>query len=469
MLAACLAACLAALLAAAPPASKADSLAAGKQWEELYLAFAAVAPDGYGEADKKRVARALAQGCTALLAEDAVMAYSLGEKSVAFEASAEGLLCAGLGAQKADQRGAAEELLQRGVKSYPKDARLKLELGRFLLEDGDPRARAALEDVPKKAKEYKEAQALLAKAKELASQDSAARSEAKAQERELVKRQGGEGAVSPVEPTPIAESRPGGAAPPITGTSNTYESSVDGEGRRVRANAHFRFRYFNGQRDFGQRADYEGTVQAALEEARVSSDRILGRSRESALDIILYSREEFAMHHGAQMAMAVAGFYSENAIRMNDSAELTPTQRAVLVHEYVHAVVDEVAGFRPHGQVPVWMNEGLAELTKWRYEGRDAATPDLRQAMQQLALQDRLPPLKQMSQGPLIGMRNPAVAYAVAASAVKLLVDRGGFRELLELIKELGAGANFDKAFESHYGRDLDAVQDELTQDLKHK
>lgn len=460
-----LAASLAALLAAAPPASKADSLAAGKQWEELYLAFAATAPDGYAAADKRRVARALAAGCAALLPEDAVMAYSLGEKSVAFEASAEGLLCAGLGAKKSDQRGAAEELLQRGVKGYPKDAKLKLELGRFLLEDGDPKARAALEDVPKKAREYKEAQALLAQAKALASRDSAARGEAKAQERELVRRQGGE---PPVEPAPGPEARPGGAAPPVTGTGNTYESSVDGEGRRVRANSHFRFRYFNGQRDFGQRADYEGTVQAALEEARVSSGRILGRSRESALDIILYSHDEFAMHHGAQLAMAVAGFYSENAIRMNDSAELTPTQRAVLVHEYVHAVVDEVAGFRTRG-VPVWLNEGLAELTKWRYEGRDQATADLRQAMQQLALQARLPPLKQMSRGPLIGMSDPAIAYAVAATAVKLLVDRGGFRDLLELIAEVGGGADFDKAFESHYGRDLDAIQDELTRDLKHK
>src|SRR6185436_2190694 len=114
----------------------------------------------------------------------------------------------------------------------------------------------------------------------------------------------------------------GHAPAQLAGGSSSYESGVDEEGRRTRGNQYFRFRYFNGQRDFGQRADYEGRVQSALEEARQASNRLLGQARQSPTDVILYSKAEFVMHHGAQAARAIAGFYSENAIRMNDSAEI---------------------------------------------------------------------------------------------------------------------------------------------------
>ena len=52
----------------------------------------------------------------------------------------------------------------------------------------------------------------------------------------------------------------------------------------------------------------------------------------SPTDVILYSKSEFIMHHGAQAARSVAGFYSDNAIRMNDSAEINPHNQTVLVH-----------------------------------------------------------------------------------------------------------------------------------------
>ena len=66
------------LLAAAPPAQKAKELAAHKEWEELYLAFAAADPAAYPEPQRPQVAGPLLKGCEALLADDAVMAYSLG-------------------------------------------------------------------------------------------------------------------------------------------------------------------------------------------------------------------------------------------------------------------------------------------------------------------------------------------------------------------------------------------------------
>ena len=454
-----------AVLAAAPapaaPAAKAVQLAAAKQWEELYLAFATAQASAYPAADKPKLAKALAQGCEALVMEDPVMAFSLGEKSGEFASSADGLYCTGLSGMKADQRGAAEEAFRAGVSGYPKDFRFSLELARLFAAEGDvPGARVAVMRIPKKAPEFAAAQTLL---RSLAPHEEAGSAEgpratASNADAEEPRQQG---------PKKVRDQFGGTGAPSSTG-SRSYESGVDEEGRRVRANQYFRFRYFNGQKDFGQRAEYEGSVQGALDTARQASERILGVARTTPTDVIMYSKAEFELHHGPQFAQSIAGFYANSAIRMNDTAEINPRNQSVLVHEYVHAVVDELSNWHPHPNVPIWLNEGLAEYTLWQYEGRDVPEGRLQTALKQQALQGRLPPLESMSQGALVNTANPWMAYAMAASAVKILVAKRGMRDVIELIRECGAGMPFAKAYSSRYGGTVEDFDAEVTNELKH-
>lgn len=451
-----LSAALAMWLAAAPSAAQAVSLAKAKQWDELYLAFAAASPDAAAKGDRPKIAQALLQGCLALQADDAVIAYSLGEKSVAFQPTAEGLVCLGLTARHSDQRGAAEEAFKRGLTDFPKDGRFGLELGRLYDEDGQPgEAAAALAKVPPKAKESAEAKKLLAR---IASR-SGAEVPGRAVGAELRPVAGGDDEVRevPGSRVAVAEARP---------TSRSYESSVDADGRRVRQNQYFRFSYFNLKRDFGQRAEYEGKVQGALEDARVAVERLLGVAREKPTDVILYSREEFRLHHGPQAAQAVAGFYAEDAIRMNDSAEINPHNRAVLVHEYVHAVMDELLSFNSRA-IPTWLHEGLAEYIEWRSEGNDRPPKAWATQLQQLALQDQLPSLAQLTRGPLIATSNPGLAYNLSAVAVRLLVERRNMRELTELLRDCGRGASFEQQLERRFGTTLERLDEELTSSLK--
>lgn len=436
-------------LTASPTAAQAAAWAQGKQWEELYLGFAAAAPEGSAKGERAKIAQALLAGCLALQGEDAVMAFSLGEKSVAFAPSADALFCTALTAKRSEQRGAAEEALKQGTSSYPKDGRFALELGRLYLEDGQPgEAASTLARVPPRAKESGEAKRLIAQI----ARDSGS-SVGGPKVRPEVEPSG-----APLEGSATAELG--------RGTSRSYESGVDGDGRRVRQNQYFRFYYFNSRRDFGQRAEYEGRVQGALEDARVAAQRLLGVAREKPVDVILYSREEFRLHHGAQAAQAVAGFYSEDAIRMNDSAEINQQNRATLVHEYVHAVMDELGNFNQHS-LPVWVHEGLAEYIEWRSEGADGPPRAYATALQQLALQDQLPRLEEMTQGPLIATRNPGLSYAVSAVGMRLLVERRGMGEVVELIRECGKGVPFEQALERRFGTTLSHLDEELTSSLK--
>ena len=250
--------------------------------------------------------------------------------------------------------------------------------------------------------------------------------------------------------------------------SLTYESGMGADGMRTRSNGRFVIKYFNNQRDFGQRADYEGRIVSALDEAHGFTHRVLGEARTAPVDVVLYTREEFRTHHGERAARAIAGLYSDNAIRINDAAELTRQTKATLVHEYVHAAVDEFCGSRHHN-LPTWLNEGLAEFVEWRYLGGDGPPAALAAEMRGAIKDGQLPSLTQMAQGSLIGMGDPQMAYATSAVAVRELVRQGGTGKLLTLIRAVGGGTSFEEALQTHYGKTVSKLEDEVKSALSRR
>ncbi len=434
------------LLSAAPSAAEATKLAAAKKWEDLYLGFAAAAPDGTPKGDRSKVAQALLKGCTALQGEDPVMAFSLGEKSVAFNQTAEALLCTALTAARSEQRSAAEDNLRQGYSAFPKDGRFSLELGRFYLEDGQLEEGVKyLKQVPPKSKEGLEAKKLLATSAPAPGKDS-----------------GGKGstAVANVDPT-APRARPS----TITTTGSlSYETSTNADGYRVRQNRYFSIRFFNQKRDFGEVAEYEGKVQAALEEARTTVERLLGVARERPCDVVMYSAQEFRAHYGAGMGQAVAGFYSDDAIRMNDSVDITPRVRSVLVHEYVHAVMDELLGF-DRRDTTVWIHEGTAEWIEWQYEGGNGPPHHYKGRLKAEAKAGTLPSLRKLNTT-LVNMNNPGLMYALSAMAVKELESKGGMHTLLRLLKSCSQGMPFDDALQQHYGMTVEQLDARLRDTL---
>ncbi len=439
------------LLTAAPPspAQKAKSLAASRSWEELYLAFSAGDAEDVPASQRSAVSAALHKGCEALKGEDPVMAYSLGERAAVYEASADALRCLALAARKTDQRAAAEAALRKGLERHPKDGAFGLELGRLLMEEQDAAgAVAVLEKVPPRSKEAAEAKRLLQQARARASEEGAARREAERLEQRM-------NSAPTRRPAAMAETQPAVAGQGRGSTrsaSLNYESSVGPDGMRTRSNSRFIIRYFNNQRDFGQRAEYEGRVVAALDEAYDFTRSMLGEVRQAPVDVVLYTLAEFQTHFGATRARAVAGLYSDNAIRLNDAAELTQQTRATLVHEYVHAALDDFCdGYG--NNLPIWLNEGLAEYVEWRYLGSENPERSVRSFMAQAAKANSLPKLAELEGQSLIMQRNPAIAYATSAVAVRELVKRGGMGRFLTLVREVGRGRPIDEALTEHYGR----------------
>lgn len=447
----------------APPAQSANVLAQKQQWDELYLAFAAVKPDAYSKPERAKIAAALTRGCLALEKEDAALASSLGDKAAQLSPTAEGLLCLARTDAATDQPDAAEQVLRDGMKSFPKDAGFALALGKLLLEDKD--ASAALEvlaKVPSRAREAKEAQRLSARARTQLREESSARSTAEA----LEQRMNGAGPTPAAVRTPSRDvRRQRGDTQPA---SLTYESAAGPGGMRTRSNSRFVLKYFNNNRDFGQRAEYEGRIVAAMDEAYQTSVQVLGQARQSPVDVVLYTREEFIANFSANTARRVAGLYSMDSIRVNDAAELNPQNRATLVHEYIHAVVDDLAGGQA-GRLPNWFNEGLAEYVEWRYLGLDGPSVGLRAALRNEDKAGQLPTLRMMDRGMLINDPDPEASYAFSAMTVQQLLERGGAEKLLQLVRLVGSGTEFREALSQQYGLSLDELQDATRQELSHR
>jgi hypothetical protein len=142
---------------------------------------------------------------------------------------------------------------------------------------------------------------------------------------------------------------------------------------------------------------------------------------------------------------------------MNDAAELTQATKATLVHEYVHAALDEICP-RGGGALPRWFNEGLAEYIEWRYLGLDGPPRHLRDAMRVQAKQGRLPKLSAMDSQAPINMPQPEVAYGTSAMAVRELVRLGGQDKLLDFIQKAGEGGSFQEVLKTTYEKDSDGL-----------
>lgn len=441
---------LAVLLSAQPTSAEASTLAQKRDWPSLYLAFAQAEASAYSDADRKAIGERLRQGCEGLRGDDEVLAMTIAERAYAFHPTHETAQCLAKSATASGQVGLVLPTLREALQSFKGNGALALSVGKALAADHERKeAVAVLSSVPKKHAAYAEAQALATKlSRELSAEEDdlldAQRREAQAVAGPSLPPSRGrttQAAGRAEGPGPGADSAP---------TSRSYAEG----GMRARTHKSFVIRYFGSGRDFSQRAEYEGRVTAALDEAAVHTRSVLGFAREQPLDVVLYTREEFTLHMGARAARSIAGLYSMDAIRINDAAKLTRQTHATLTHEYVHAVVDEVAGPRARA-VPIWFNEGLAEYVEWKFLGSDLPPLGARTSMRAAVAAGQLPKLADLASGALIGTEDPQMSYSVSGLAVRRLMQAGGGRGIRRLIEDVSGGRTFEESLKARFGMTL--------------
>jgi len=456
---------LVAILAATPASTAADAekLARAKNWDDLYLAFSSGDPAKFASADRAKIGDALLSGARAMAPTDAVMAVSLGERAVAFHETVDALLETASLEEKADQNGQAAKFLDRAVALDAKSGAAHLARAELALRENDaPLCLKQLDAVPA-GFEAAEVKALRNKA-----------------QTKVIEKQAGEAALdrvqqqvainqlkAPDQAAPASKSSKQGPAQAKTVSMIDPADRMDGAamaGLRQKAGEHFVFAYGNNERDWGQRADYEGHVEEALEEAYEYVGEAMHTNRTEPVQVVLYTKQEFEFHFGGSALSRAAGFFS-GKIRINGAEEMTPEVRAVIVHEYVHAVLAELMG--PRGNCPQWVNEGFATYVENMYRdsrGMPGADDGWRTELHSMAVAGQLPHLQTLDRS-FLEYNNPRVAYATSGRAMKILIERFGMDAFVAALQD-SAKMGWPKSMAEHLSADLDSLDDEVKSEL---
>jgi len=206
---------------------------------------------------------------------------------------------------------------------------------------------------------------------------------------------------------------------------------------------------------------FEGPAEEALaSEAIASLDRaywrigqLLGTYPSAPIPVVLYSAEQF--RDITRSPSWAAGAY-DGIIRvpMGGALEKPDALERVLAHEFTHALVRTLA---TRG-VPAWLNEGLASALEtgdldW---AQSALSARARAGVPAVSLRALPTGFSRLSDG------QAALAYAASAVAVRRLLDEAGGFAIANLLRDLGAGIDFDAAFLHRIQRTFTDFQNSL-------
>lgn len=179
-------------------------------------------------------------------------------------------------------------------------------------------------------------------------------------------------------------------------------------------------------------------VMDALESAysKIGSD--FGLFPSTRLPVLLYTKSDYrSVTEGPDWS---GGLY-DGKIRLpiGSLSRMTPPLRAILFHEYTHVVIGVLTG----GNIPTWLNEGLAE-----YEGRKEFAPPLL-VLDAAAKKHALLPLRTVA-APFTGMGGGTaqLAYQQSYDMVDFMITNYGWDRVREILKSLGERTTPEQAFQ---------------------
>ena len=129
------------------------------------------------------------------------------------------------------------------------------------------------------------------------------------------------------------------------------------------------------------------------------------------------------------------------------------------VHELAHLLVHE-ATFNCFGDLPTWLNEGLAVYA-------EGSLPDYQQrALDEAIASDALISLRSLNSSFPAADTGATLSYALSYSLVDYLIEVHGWPKMQELLAVFAQGSTDAKAIGQVYGWDYDGLESAWRQSL---
>ena len=213
---------------------------------------------------------------------------------------------------------------------------------------------------------------------------------------------------------------------------------------------HFQLSFVDGE----HASDLASDILETLEDAYVEIGSDLAYYPDVRVPVLLYSHQDYAdVTHSPGWAGAV--YDGKIRLPLAGIRGVTKRFKAILYHEYMHVLVHSIAG----RNVPVWLDEGLAELSGRRID--PSSLTDLTAASET----GRLLEWRDLER-PFSGIQDDLVplAYEQSYSLVLFMVDNYGWHNMSELLEALGKRQEWQVAVSSayqEYGLDWPAILEE--------
>jgi hypothetical protein len=218
------------------------------------------------------------------------------------------------------------------------------------------------------------------------------------------------------------------------------------------ATPHFRVSYDAALGRASQ--DYARTVLGYLEEARHATSQRIGAEPEEAMGVVFYGKAAYLQAHRHRFSFQTVGFF-DGRIHVVSAGHPSGELRALLFHEYTHAVFRERTG----GDRPYWLNEGLAEIAERGSHARTGLTRSELVSLRSRIDEGRWLPLRRLAPS-FAGLddTDARAAYLQAMAAAYWIEARTDRAQRARLLARLGEGASDDEALREVLGMDTDAI-----------
>ena len=215
---------------------------------------------------------------------------------------------------------------------------------------------------------------------------------------------------------------------------------------RDATSSHFRVHY---DPELGMASpDFATTVLRYLQQARETAREWLGTVPQEPMGVVFYGKAAYLQAHRHRFSFQTIGFF-DGRIHVVSAAHPAGELRALLFHEYSHAVFREQTG----GDRPYWLNEGLAELSERTALRRTGLTHSERASLRSRIDSGTWIPLLQLAPS-FSGLDDAGAraAYLESAAAADWIASRTTKEQRNTLLRMLGEGKSADAALRGSLG-----------------
>lgn len=215
---------------------------------------------------------------------------------------------------------------------------------------------------------------------------------------------------------------------------------------------------------------YEGDDsfgQALFERANVALDTLetdVGIALERPIKIFIYGNHEDllgALRASAQEWTGGVAFAEFGVVLIGIHPSQLEWGLNAMTHEMTHLVIHQATD-NPFGDLPRWLDEGIAVYN----ENRDELDDDFRSIFEQAVQNDELMTLRTLSSPFPADPLQANLAYGQSGAVVKYIIDTYGSEAMAELLNVFAEGALYDEALQQALGVDTDGLDNEFRMSL---